>query len=212
MWRVWAPTCSVLCGYCTCDNGSWQKQPLTVCIMIWRLLWYFFPCWIAGYRYSFSHCRYMVCSHKRISRYQYHNVQKALNIGNWGVDHPYSHFLIGLVYFILPGRQWYFPRPWVLLNGMFWRHWRGSLVGTLMSAIITEYYTAMGKRPVNSIIRQSQRVMPPTLLVAWRLEWNQPSRLSWCWRLQVFKGFLPVCWSLWWQLPLRVWWQQQRCS
>ncbi len=30
----------------------------------------------------------------------------------------------------------------------------GLLVGTLMS-IITEYYTAMGKRPVLSIIRQS---------------------------------------------------------
>src|SRR5699024_6997844 len=30
----------------------------------------------------------------------------------------------------------------------------GLVVGTLMS-IITEYYTAMGKRPVNSIVRQS---------------------------------------------------------
>jgi len=30
----------------------------------------------------------------------------------------------------------------------------GLAVGTLMS-IITEYYTAMGKRPVMSIIRQS---------------------------------------------------------
>jgi K(+)-stimulated pyrophosphate-energized sodium pump len=30
----------------------------------------------------------------------------------------------------------------------------GLVVGTLMS-IITEYYTAMGKRPVNSITRQS---------------------------------------------------------
>jgi K(+)-stimulated pyrophosphate-energized sodium pump len=30
----------------------------------------------------------------------------------------------------------------------------GLVVGTLMS-IITEYYTAMGKRPVSSIVRQS---------------------------------------------------------
>ncbi len=41
----------------------------------------------------------------------------------------------------------------------------GLAVGTLMS-MITEYYTAMGKRPVMTIIRQIvQRVMLPMLLV-----------------------------------------------
>ena len=39
-------------------------------------------------------------------------------------------------------------------NGVFGAIIVGLVVGTLMS-IITEYYTAMGKRPVMSIIRQS---------------------------------------------------------
>jgi K(+)-stimulated pyrophosphate-energized sodium pump len=39
-------------------------------------------------------------------------------------------------------------------NGVFGAIMVGLVVGTLMS-IITEYYTAMGKRPVNSITRQS---------------------------------------------------------
>src|SRR5690606_28197102 len=39
-------------------------------------------------------------------------------------------------------------------DGVFGAIIVGLVVGTLMS-IITEYYTAMGKRPVNSIVRQS---------------------------------------------------------
>src|SRR5947207_13560477 len=39
-------------------------------------------------------------------------------------------------------------------NGVFGAILVGLAVGTLMS-MITEYYTAMGKRPVRSIIRQS---------------------------------------------------------
>ena len=39
-------------------------------------------------------------------------------------------------------------------NGVFGAIMVGLVVGTLMS-MITEYYTAMGKRPVNTIIRQS---------------------------------------------------------
>jgi K(+)-stimulated pyrophosphate-energized sodium pump len=39
-------------------------------------------------------------------------------------------------------------------NGVLWSILVGLVVGTLMS-MITEYYTAMGKRPVMSIIRQS---------------------------------------------------------
>ena len=41
-------------------------------------------------------------------------------------------------------RKWVFSMPSLL----------DLVVGTLMS-MITEYYTAMGKRPVNSIVRQS---------------------------------------------------------
>ncbi|HRP56894.1 sodium/proton-translocating pyrophosphatase, partial [Agriterribacter sp.] len=60
---------------------------------------------------------------------------------------------IGLVYYILPETM--------SLRGQEFTKWGvlgaigvGLLVGALMS-IITEYYTAMGKRPVLSIIRQS---------------------------------------------------------
>ncbi|MGQ0737792.1 MAG: sodium-translocating pyrophosphatase [Bacteroidota bacterium] len=81
------------------------------------------------------------------------NVQKALNMGNWGSIILTALASIGLVYFIL-------PETMVLRNHEFTK-WGvlgaigvGLVVGTLMS-IITEYYTAMGKRPVKSIIRQS---------------------------------------------------------
>jgi K(+)-stimulated pyrophosphate-energized sodium pump len=42
----------------------------------------------------------------------------------------------------------------ILAINVFWAIVVGLVVGTLMS-IITEYYTAMGKRPVNSIIQKS---------------------------------------------------------
>ena len=80
-------------------------------------------------------------------------VQNALNMGNWGsiVLTGFACFL--LVHFILPDtmslRGIEFTK-----NGVFGAIVVGLIVGTLMS-IITEYYTAMGKRPVKSIIRQS---------------------------------------------------------
>jgi K(+)-stimulated pyrophosphate-energized sodium pump len=81
------------------------------------------------------------------------NVQKALNMGNWGSIILTALACIGLVYYIL-------PETMVLRNIEFTK-WGvlgaiavGLAVGTLMS-IITEYYTAMGKRPVSSIVRQS---------------------------------------------------------
>jgi K(+)-stimulated pyrophosphate-energized sodium pump len=40
-------------------------------------------------------------------------------------------------------------------TGVFLAILVGSIVGALMS-IVTEYYTAIGKRPVNSIVRQSE--------------------------------------------------------
>lgn len=81
------------------------------------------------------------------------NVQKALNMGNWGSIVLTAAACAGLVYYILPEtmslRGAEFSR-----NGVFGAIVVGLAVGTLMS-IITEFYTAMGKRPVMSIIRQS---------------------------------------------------------
>jgi K(+)-stimulated pyrophosphate-energized sodium pump len=80
-------------------------------------------------------------------------VQKALNMGNWGSIVLTAIASVGLVYYILPDTM--------VLRGSEFTKWGvlgaiavGLAVGTLMS-IITEYYTAMGKRPVLSIIRQS---------------------------------------------------------
>jgi len=81
-------------------------------------------------------------------------VQKALNMGNWG-----SIVLTAIASFFLV--QYILPDNTLSLRGfeftrmdVFYAIVVGLVVGTLMS-IITEYYTAMGKRPVNSIIRQS---------------------------------------------------------
>ena len=80
-------------------------------------------------------------------------VQKALNMGNWGSIILTAVACAGLVFYILPEhmvlRGHEFTR-----NGVLGAIAVGLTVGTLMS-IITEYYTAMGKRPVDSIIRQS---------------------------------------------------------
>jgi K(+)-stimulated pyrophosphate-energized sodium pump len=81
------------------------------------------------------------------------NVQKALNMGNWGSIILTGLASVALVYYILPDemilREHTFTK-WGVLAAIG----VGLLVGTLMS-IITEYYTAMGKRPVLSIVRQS---------------------------------------------------------
>lgn len=81
------------------------------------------------------------------------NVQRALNMGNWGSIVLTAIASVGLVAYILPENM--------SLRGHDFTKWGvlgaigvGLVVGTLMS-IITEYYTAMGKRPVLSIIRQS---------------------------------------------------------
>jgi len=80
-------------------------------------------------------------------------VQRALNMGNWGSIVLTAIASAGLVYWILPETM--------TLRGIEFSKWGvmgaigvGLAVGTLMS-MITEYYTAMGKRPVLSIIRQS---------------------------------------------------------
>ena len=80
-------------------------------------------------------------------------VQNALNMGNWG-----SIILTGigcyfLVNYLMPDTMILRDLPFTKM-GVFGAIVVGLAVGTLMS-IITEYYTAMGKRPVLSIVRQS---------------------------------------------------------
>jgi K(+)-stimulated pyrophosphate-energized sodium pump len=80
-------------------------------------------------------------------------VQNALNMGNWGSLILTAIASAGLVYWLMPETM--------ILRGNEFTKWGvmgaigvGLTVGALMS-IITEFYTAMGKRPVLSIIRQS---------------------------------------------------------
>jgi K(+)-stimulated pyrophosphate-energized sodium pump len=81
------------------------------------------------------------------------NVQNALNLGNWS-----SIVLTAIVSFFLV--NYMLPENMVLRGyeftamQVFYAIIVGLVVGALMS-IVTEYYTAMGKEPVNSIIRQS---------------------------------------------------------
>jgi K(+)-stimulated pyrophosphate-energized sodium pump len=81
------------------------------------------------------------------------NVQKALNLGNWGSIVLTAIASVFLVNYLMPEtmvlREQEFTK-WGVLGAIA----VGLVVGTLMS-IITEYYTAMGKRPVLSIVRQS---------------------------------------------------------
>jgi len=80
-------------------------------------------------------------------------VQKALNMGNWGSMILTAFACAGLVYYILPATMELRGHVFTQ-NGVMGAILVGLGVGVLMS-IITEYYTAMGKRPVLSIIRQS---------------------------------------------------------
>src|SRR5678809_1286220 len=81
------------------------------------------------------------------------SVQKALNMGNWGSIVLTAIAAIGLVYWILPETMSLRGHEFTKL-GVMGAIAVGLVVGTLMS-IITEYYTAIGKRPVNTIVRQS---------------------------------------------------------
>lgn len=81
------------------------------------------------------------------------NVQKALNMGNWGSIVLTAIAAAGLVYWILPETMSLRGHEFTKY-GVMGAIGVGLAVGTLMS-IITEYYTAMGKRPVLSIVRQS---------------------------------------------------------
>jgi K(+)-stimulated pyrophosphate-energized sodium pump len=81
------------------------------------------------------------------------SVQKALNMGNWGSIVLTAIAAAGLVYWILPETMSLRGHEFTNM-GVMGAIGVGLAVGTLMS-IITEYYTAMGKRPVLSIVRQS---------------------------------------------------------
>ncbi|AZB07483.1 sodium-translocating pyrophosphatase [Chryseobacterium sp. G0162] len=81
------------------------------------------------------------------------SVQNALNLGNWGsivITAIASYFLVT---YVLPEKMILRGHEFTKM-GVFGAIMVGLVVGTLMS-IITEYYTAMGKRPVSSIVRQS---------------------------------------------------------
>ena len=82
------------------------------------------------------------------------NVQGALNLGNWGsivLTVIASFFLVNAV---LPDTIMKIRGVEFTRLDVFYAIVTGSIVGALMS-VITEYYTAMGRRPVMSIIRQS---------------------------------------------------------
>ncbi len=82
------------------------------------------------------------------------NVQGALNLGNWGsiiLTVVASYFLVNAV---LPTGTMEIRGVEFTRLDVFFAIVTGLVVGALMS-IITEYYTAMGRRPVMSIIRQS---------------------------------------------------------
>lgn len=94
------------------------------------------------------------------------SVQAALNLGNWASIVLTAIATYFLVQWMLPADSFHMVRDEdasgaikagslvFTKNGVFGSILVGLVVGTLMS-IITEYYTAMGKRPVMSIIRQS---------------------------------------------------------
>lgn len=81
------------------------------------------------------------------------SVQNALNLGNWSsiiLTVIASFFLVN---YLLPERLAIRGYEFSSID-VFWAIFVGLIVGALMS-IITEYYTAMGKRPVKSIVKQS---------------------------------------------------------
>ncbi len=81
------------------------------------------------------------------------SVQKALNIGN------YTSIILTVIasYFVV---KFVLPESMTIRGvafsdmDVFYAILVGSVVGALMS-MITEYYTAVGRRPVNSIVKQS---------------------------------------------------------
>ncbi|MEO6654623.1 MAG: sodium-translocating pyrophosphatase, partial [Pyrinomonadaceae bacterium] len=82
------------------------------------------------------------------------SVQKALNIGNWTSMLLTVIASFFVVWWILPNGQITLRTTSFNKWGVFYAIVVGTIVGAIMS-VVTEYYTAMGKKPVMSIIRQS---------------------------------------------------------
>ena len=85
------------------------------------------------------------------------SVQNALNIGNWTsiiLTVIASYFVV--MWMLPENLAWANPARGTAFtrNGVFGAIVVGSIVGAIMS-IVTEYFTAMGKKPVLSIVRQS---------------------------------------------------------
>ncbi|MEO5674358.1 MAG: sodium-translocating pyrophosphatase [Chitinophagales bacterium] len=80
-------------------------------------------------------------------------VQRALNMGNWGSIILTAIASFFIVNYILPDTMNLRGETFSKM-GVFGAIILGLVVGGLMS-VITEYYTAMGKRPVNSIVQKS---------------------------------------------------------
>jgi len=81
------------------------------------------------------------------------SVQAALNMGNWSaviLTAISSYFLVD---YLMPENMVIRGEEFTSIN-VFFAIITGLVVGAIMS-IVTEYYTAMGRRPVNSIVQQS---------------------------------------------------------
>jgi K(+)-stimulated pyrophosphate-energized sodium pump len=82
------------------------------------------------------------------------SVQAALNMGNWGSIILTVIAAYVAVILILPTGEITLRSISFTRMDVFWAIVVGNAVGAIMS-IVTEYFTAMGKGPVNSIVRQS---------------------------------------------------------
>ncbi len=82
------------------------------------------------------------------------NPQTALNIGEFGS----AGLMVVASYFVIDQML---PKSWIFNNieytslGVFWATIAGLVAGLLVGKV-TEYYTATGKKPVMSIVRQSE--------------------------------------------------------
>jgi len=85
------------------------------------------------------------------------SVMAALNRGNWGSIILTAVASFFLIQWMLPGTM-SFERGSVILEissmNVFWAIVLGLVVGALMS-IITEHYTSIGRKPVDSIVQKS---------------------------------------------------------
>ncbi|MBK7102038.1 MAG: sodium-translocating pyrophosphatase [Flavobacteriales bacterium] len=85
------------------------------------------------------------------------SVMKALNLGNWGSMVLVAISSYFLVHWMLPDTMQFVrngvSKEMTSMN-VFYAIILGLVVGTLMS-MVTEYYTSMGRRPVDSIVQKS---------------------------------------------------------